>query len=371
MASRKQQRDKTARAASSVYYDPANPASYSTARKLASAVQRDTSNINTWLQAQDAYTLHRPVRKRFFRNPYSVDNILDLWQADLVDVQGLAKYNDNYKYLLTVIDVFSKYLHVIPLKSKTGPAVTAAFLSIFKDPKYSTPTRKRPLCLQTDKGKEFLNEHFQGMLRREKIRFRVCRNPDVKCSIVERAHRTLREKIYRYFSARNTYRFVDVLPKFIRAYNNTVHKSIGMAPSRVTDSDVLAIWRRLKRKAEKIPRVEPKFRVGQHVRISKEKMRFAKGAEQNYTTEIFTINKVIRRTPRPVYELEDLNKTPIEGQFYGEELSPVRISDRTTYKIDKVLKTRSRRGVKEFLVRWRGYSSDFDSWIPAKSVKQI
>jgi hypothetical protein len=98
---------------------------------------------------------------------------------------------------------------------------------------------------------------------------------------------------------------------------------------------------------------QAKFRVGQHVRISKEKMIFAKGSEENYSTEIFKIIKVILKSPRPVYELEDLNQTPIEDQFYGEELTPVRISKRTTYKIVKILDRRVRRGFLEYLVKWR------------------
>jgi len=108
-----------------------------------------------------------------------------------------------------------------------------------------------------------------------------------------------------------------------------------------------------------------KFRAGQHVRISKEKMKFAKGAEQNFSTDIFRIAKVIERRPRPLYELKDLNDTPIDGQFYQEELTPVRVTRRTVYKIDKILDKRIRRGSLEYQVRWRGYSKDFDSWIPA------
>jgi len=79
------------------------------------------------------------------------------------------------------------------------------------------------------------------MLKREGFQFQVCKNPDVKCSFVERAHRTIRVRLYKYFTYKNTYRFIEVLPKFVQAYNDTVHSSKGMAPSRVTDSDILAI----------------------------------------------------------------------------------------------------------------------------------
>jgi len=139
-----------------------------------------------------------------------------------------------------------------------------------------------------------------------------------------------------------------------------------MAPSRVTESDILAIWKRLRIRA-----VRAKFRAGQHVRISKETMKFAKGGEQNFSTEIFRIAKVIESRPRPVFKLEDLNRTPIDDQFYQEELTPVPVTKSTFYKIDKIIDERVRRGIREYLVRWRGYSRDIDSWITASSVKDF
>jgi xanthine dehydrogenase molybdopterin-binding subunit B len=140
----------------------------------------------------------------------------------------------------------------------------------------------------------------------------------------------------------------------------------------VRDTDVLAIWNKMQKKAKRAKHLATlKFRVGQHVRISKEKVKFAKGGEQNYTTEIFKVRKVVHRTPRQFFELEELRGQENEGHFYTEELSPVRITKQTTYKIDKILNMRVRRGILEYLVRWKGYSADFDSWDPASDIQTV
>jgi transposase InsO family protein len=238
--------------------------------------------MKAWLEKQDAYTLHRPLRKRFPRNPYTVNNINNIWEIDILDLSSLTKINNNYRYLLQVTDVFSKYLHSVPLRTKTGKEVAAALESTFKDPKYTKPIRRRPVWVRTDKGKEFLDTQFQALLKREGIEFEVCRNPNVKCAVVERVKRTLRDKLHRYFTYKNTC-YLDVLPKFIEGYNAGVHSSTCMAAADVRDTDVLTIWNKMRGKATRRRSLrKPKFRVGQHVRISKE-MKFAKGDEQNYT----------------------------------------------------------------------------------------
>jgi transposase InsO family protein len=270
------------RSLASLYYDPSKPSAFSTLANLQAAVRKAKGKkpspgvTQEWLHQQDAYTLHKPVRKRFHRNPYTVNNIMDVWEADLLDVQNLSKYNDSYKFVLTVIDVFSKYLHAVPLKTKAAPSVTTAFQSILKDRRYNEPYKRRPLILRTDRGKEFLNTTFQNMLQREGIEFQIYKNPDVKCSVVERVQRTIREKLNKYFTYKNTYRFIDVLPKFIKGYNTTVHSAIHMAPANVTDKDILTIWNTLTTKRYRTGSVQPRFHVGQHVRISKEKTWFAK-----------------------------------------------------------------------------------------------
>jgi len=105
-----------------------------------------------------------------------------------------------------------------------------------------------PVRLRTDKGKEFLGSSFQELLKGEGIQILVCKNPDVKCSCIERAHRTIRAKLYKYVTFKNSYTYIDFLADYVTGYNATVHSSTGIAPASVTDSDVLALWKRLHRK---------------------------------------------------------------------------------------------------------------------------
>ena len=186
------------------------------------------------------------------------------------------------------------------------------------------------------------------------------------------AHRTIREPQYNYFTYTNSFKYIGILPKFVKAYNFTIHSTTGMALSHVTDSDILAKWKKVEAKGRRSIRLaKVRFSVVQLVRISKGMMKFSKGAEQNFSIEIFRITKVIQKRQRPVNEMKDLNKTLIYGQFYGEELTPVRISKQTTYKIDKILVKRVKRGIQEYLVRLRDYSHDFNSWLPAFKINHI
>ena len=159
------------------------------------------------LEQDLAYTLHKPRRRRFPTVPVIVGGLDDQWVADLVEVQPLAKYNRGIRYLLTVLDVLSKYAWVQPLKDKTGVALVHAFEKILKG-------RRHPNRLQTDRGKEFYNRTFQRWLDEQDIQH-FSTEGDAKASVVERFNRTLKERLYRYFTATNTLRFDDVLPELV------------------------------------------------------------------------------------------------------------------------------------------------------------
>ena len=125
------------------FYKPPNPASFSNADKLSKSAKVSKKIVQKWLENQDSYTLHKQIRKKFQRNKYLVTNIGDLFQADLIDMRSLKEHNDDINYLLSVIDVFSKYVWVKPLRSKTATEVAAAFREIFND--------QTPISIQTDK----------------------------------------------------------------------------------------------------------------------------------------------------------------------------------------------------------------------------
>lgn len=351
---------------SKIYNDPSNPASFSTSRALWKAANKSfpLHSVEEWLQNQDAYTLHKPTRKRFTRNRYVIDNIDDLWQADLNDMASIKQHNNGYVYLLTVIDVFSKFAWSIPLKRKTGSEVSAAFKKIFNK------SGRKPLNLETDKGKEFLNKVFQKFLKENDVHFYHTHNPDIKACIVERFNRTLKSKMWRYFTMKNTYRYVSVLPKLMYAYNHTRHRSIRMAPSEVHDGNVREVWYNLNGMSLAKKKIIPKFKIEDFVRISKEKIKFDKSYDQGWSEEIFKIKFVIPRQP-VVYRIEDLHQEEIEGTFYEKELQKVTYQNKSDFKIDKIVETKGKGIRKKVLVKWKGYPSKFNSWVLWSDISKI
>ena len=149
------------------------------------------------------------------------------WQADLADLSKLSKSNDKHRYLLCTIDVFSKYAWVVPIKDKTGKTLVIAFKSVLKSGRW-------PNILQTDKGAELKNKEFQNFLKTRKIHFFTTENPKTKANIVERFQRTLKTRMWKYFTHNRTLRYVDILPKLVHGYNHAYHRSIKCAPVSVT-----------------------------------------------------------------------------------------------------------------------------------------
>jgi Integrase core domain len=348
-----------------IYYDPKNPAAFSTLEKLYEATDKtiSRSKIKEWLQKQNTYTLHKPKRKRFTRNFYDVDNIGDLWQADLICWESLASYNDGFKYILVVIDVFSKFAFTVPMRSKNSSEVLSAFEKIFNS------DVRPPLRLQTDKGREFNNSKFIKYMQKHSVLYDVVQDDQNKSCVAERLIRTLKGLIYKYLTSVNSLRYVDVLHHLTSSYNNRKHSSIGMQPSQVNDSNILIVWKNLNKKRRHIDN-KTKHKEGDHVRVSKNEHIFSKGFTPNWSEEVFIIKQVILRNP-VVYRLIDLANEDIKGVFYEKEIQKIIFDENTSYLIDKIIKTKTKSGRKLAFVSWRGWPEKFNSWIDYKLIKKF
>ena len=196
--------------------------------------------------------------------PELVFNKEEQWVADVVEMQTMAKWNRGTRYLLTVVDVLSKFAWFRPLKNKTGASVVRVFQSIVKE------GGPKPQQLQTDKGKEFYNATVQWWFKQQGIHDSSTEG-DAKATVVERLNRTLKSRMHRYFTAANTMKYLDVLPDFVRTYNDELHRSIRMAPQDGTVDDKGAVWHRLygKLMAKGKRKKRSAFQTGHHVRLSR------------------------------------------------------------------------------------------------------
>jgi len=189
------------------------PGSYSGIKTTRRYSGKSRQHVIDFLSGQDGYTLHKPIRTKFQRRKVFSKGIANLVQADLVDLTIIVRYNDGYRFLLTATDVFTKMAWVIPLKTKSGREVASAFDRILKDRRFN--------MLQTDKGTDFMNVHFRRLMSEYTVHHYMSENEDLKASVVERFNRTLKEHMFRYFSAHQTRRYLNVLDDLIESYNNT------------------------------------------------------------------------------------------------------------------------------------------------------
>jgi len=344
-----------------VYYDLKHPASFASIKKLSEATRISQKKVKAWLKSQPTYTLHRQARKRYPTRHYIVRDIDEQWQADLAEVQDIASKNRGYRYILTVIDIFSRYAWARPLKSKRGEDVTAAFRDIFQEGRI-------PKRLQTDQGREFENHHMRALLDEHNIELFSVKSA-YKAAIVERFNRTLKHRLWRYFTSENKQEWIDVLQDALYAYNHSVHRSIKRKPADVT-ANVVGEVRDVMSKRPEPAAGRDDIRVGDKVRISKVKSVFAKGYLPNWTEEIFTVERVIRKNKPFMYKLKDYNNEVIEGSFYRHEIQPITKTD-DVYLVEKVIRRERRHGVRWCFVKWQGYPTSMNSWVRESDISQV
>ena len=173
--------------------------------------------------------------------------------------------------------------------------------------------------------------------------------------VAERFIRTLKNKIYKHMTAISKNVYFDVLDDIVDEYNNTYHRTIKMKLIDVRE-DSFAEYN------EESNEKDPKFKIGDHVRISKYKNIFSERHTPNWSVEIFVVKK-IKNTAPWTYVISDLNGEEIVGSFYEKELQK---TNQKEFRIVKVIKMKGNK----LYVKWKGYNNSFNSWIDKKDFKK-
>ena len=186
--------------------------------------------ITTFLSNLEAYSLQKRVQRKFKRSPVIVESVDSQWDGDLCDVRNIAKYNESYKFIFVLQDIFSRYIFTAPLKSKTASNVINGLESIIKK-------GRQPQLLRTDRGSEFKNRYMAKFLETKGIHHIFTQN-ETKSNFAERSIQNLQNRLARMFTYNQSYKFLDDLPKITQAINDTPSRSLGnIAPSAVNKSN--------------------------------------------------------------------------------------------------------------------------------------
>jgi hypothetical protein len=301
---------------------------------------------------QYAKELHTQARKHFERRPVVCYYPNEIWGADLLDVSNVQEDNDGIKFLLIIVDIYSRYAWALPLKSKKGKDVLHAFKLINTLPKF----------LWVDEGTEFFNKDVMTYFKENNVSMYHTYS-GLKSVFAERFNRTLREIMYRYFTEHNTDKYIDVLEKLIENYNNTVHSRLKEKPIDVYKSKVKPNIMQFNVQTQ-----NQKFQLGDYVRISKVKQTFEKGYTHRWSKEVFRVAKIYNHLPIQ-YSLIDLKGDEIKGKFYNEELQKTDLKDFAV--VEKILEKKKVKGKKMFLVKYDGYSDKFNEYLTTKQLEDI
>lgn len=344
---------------SKIYYNLKNSSAFTGKSRVLKQSNLSRNQIDKWFSAQPTYTLHKPIKRKFKHRKYVVRGIDQQWQMDLTDLLHFTKSNNGYRYILTVIDVFSRFAFARGLKTKTGLEVSHALEDIF------ILSKRQPKYIQSDAGKEFYNQHVMSMLKKYDIELFTVFS-EIKAGMVERFNRTLKDRMYRYFTYSGTNKWVEELQDFINAYNNSVHSSIKQTPASINKENEVEVWNLQYNDLHKARKA--KYRIGDLVRIAKAKNVFNRGFTPNWSYEEFKIHAVNTKYSPVMYELRDVNNEILKGRFYESELQKIENDDKI-YVIDKVIRYKGTGSHKQALVLWKGYKTP--TWIAFDRISSL
>lgn len=318
--------------------------------------------IRNHLPSIPTYQKFRTFKKPRIFNPYFVYTKRKIIQSDLLHMQypkGIVKENKGFAYILVVQDIFSRKIWTQPLKTKKADELVTHIDKILKQ----LQPFQRNARFVIDRGTEYLNKTVRQILR--KYRLNISHPSDGHASHVERSIFSLQRILYQQMNADgNSLKWIDKLADAENIMNTRYHRIIRMSPNSAEKAknadkvnEAMAIYRQKafqKRKSTK------KLNIGDSVRIHKWKNKFSRGYQQNFSTEIFQIKKVLDHLPITMYQLVDLKNEPVDGNFYIEELSVVKGD---TYIVEKILKHKTQNKKKWYFVKWEGFPEKYNSWV--------
>ena len=240
--------------------------------------------------------------------------------ADLIEYKKYKFSNRHFSYILLLIDCFTRVVYVAPMKRKDAESSVEAFESIFIN------FDRFPINLVTDDGKEFFNSKVRNMFLTYGINhYSTPTKTKMKASMAERAIRTIKSRLQKIFSLNKTNRWIDVIDKVVENYNKTPHRSIGMAPFQVNDSNRNRVYKRLYPKQNLT--VVCRLKEGDKVRKIIEKKDFEKGYTENWSSDVFVVASVRQSNAVCYYKIKKLDNTPVPGIFYYYQLNLVARND--------------------------------------------
>ena len=310
-------------------------------KALEDGLQVSRNQVKEWLKSQDTYTRYKPLVKKHKFRQTKVNYLGEQIQMDLVDMGKYKNQNKGYYWILTAIDVLSRYAFAIPVYKKDTNNMTKAVTELLRQ--FKERFGDYPRLAQFDDGKEFYNIGVKSLLEKHDIKY-FSTLSDKKAAVVERFNRTLKTSMWKYFYSKGTYKWIDVIDELVLNYNGTKHSTILMKPKDVNKKNEDEVWMTLFGHSYGESPL-----VGDTVRISKYKSTFTKGYEANFTEELFRVVRLNRGDPN-TYEVEDMEGDRIIGKFYEEELSAVDKKD-DVYKVEKILKRKKVKGKKMALVK--------------------
>ena len=234
----------------------------------------------------------------------------ETWSADLIDKSTLSKYNNDYKFILTVIDIFTKHAWAFPLKNKSGLSITNGFKSILSDDPQGGSERRKPEELWVDRGSEFYNKTFKSLLKEYETKL-YSTYSDLKAVFIERFNRTILHIINKPMFINGDGNWVNILNHAVVTYNKNIHSTINMTPVDASNNPDKVKYSFIYRN------VKPKLKVGDYVRNGDNRNIFSKGYTSNWNRELFKVNEILKTQP-PTYKIEHINGEIIESKYEQE-----------------------------------------------------